>query len=175
MRLPGRVHITWESDDVLRIDTDAGEQTRLLYFDSSETANSDERSWQGHSVAGWVGAGQLDGRGGGRFALEQNDFSAEGDSLEVVTTRMRGGYLRKNGLPYSEDALLTEYYTRFPGPGGEEWFVVTTVVEDPMYLTETYVTSSHFKREPDGSNWEPTPCRTDPPQGLPFGTGIIDR
>ena len=77
-------------------------------------------------------------------------------------------------MPYSEDALLTEYYNRFLGPGGEEWFVVTTVVEDPMYLTEPFVTSSHFKKEPDDAKWEPLPCRTDPPQGLPFGTGIID-
>ena len=175
MRLPGRVHISWESDDVLRIDLDAGEQTRLFYFGPSETANPGERTWQGHSLASWEGAGQLRGRGrGAGRGVPRNDISTAGDSLKVVTTRLRAGYLRKNGVPYSEDALLTEYYNRFPGPDGEEWFVVTTVVEDPMYLTEPYVTSSHFIKEADDSGWGPTPCRTDPPHGLPFGTGIID-
>ncbi len=175
MRLPGRVHITWESDDVLRIDTDTGDQTRLFYFDPPERPNETERTWQGDSIANWEGAGQLRGRGrGAGRGVPRNDISTAGDSLKVVTTRLRAGYLRKNGVPYSEDALLTEYYNRFPGPDGEEWFVVTTVVEDPMYLTEPYVTSSHFIKEADDSGWRLFPCRTDPPQGLPFGTGIID-
>src|SRR5277367_421360 len=33
MRVPGRLQITWENDTTLRIDTDAGQQTRHLYFD----------------------------------------------------------------------------------------------------------------------------------------------
>ena len=35
MRVPGRLHIAWENDATLRIDTDAGQQTRLLHFDKS--------------------------------------------------------------------------------------------------------------------------------------------
>jgi hypothetical protein len=32
-----------------------------------------------------------------------------------------------------------------------------------MYLSSDYVTSSQFKREPDDTSWNPTPCRTAPP------------
>ena len=68
-----------------------------------------------------------------------------GGSLKVVTTRARAGYLRKNGVPYSEDAVLTEYFNRHTGPGDLEWFTVTSVVEDPICLSEPFVTSSSFK------------------------------
>jgi len=40
---------------------------------------------------------------------------------------------------------------------------VTTIVEDPQYLAEPFVTSSHFRREPDGSKMRPTGCEVDRP------------
>src|ERR1700733_5563 len=57
MRVPGRLHITWADDNTLRIETDAGTQTRLLHFhletaDASGTP-SGEPSWQGYTVANW--------------------------------------------------------------------------------------------------------------------------
>ena len=86
-----------------------------------------------------------------------------GGSLRVLTTRMRAGYLRANGVPYSENAILTETFNRFTAPNGDEWFVVTTEVTDPMYLSQPYVTTSHFKKEPDASKWSPSPCETPAP------------
>ena len=71
---------------------------------------------------------------------------------------MRGAWLRKNGVPYSESVVLTEYFDRFPTAGGDEWFVVTSVVADPKYLTQEFVTSSHFRRERDGARWDPAAC-----------------
>jgi hypothetical protein len=70
---------------------------------------------------------------------------------------MRPGYLRKNGVPYSADATVTEYFDLSPSPGGE-MFVVTTAVDDPRYLLQPFIVSSHFKKEADGSKWDPTPC-----------------
>jgi hypothetical protein len=70
---------------------------------------------------------------------------------------MRAGYLRKNGVPYSASANLSEYFDLSPSPGGE-LLVVTTVVDDPHYLTQPFIVSSHFKKEADGSKWDPTPC-----------------
>jgi hypothetical protein len=84
-----------------------------------------------------------------------------GGSLKVVTTRMKAGYLRKNGVPYSERASATEFFDRHTGPNGDEWLTVTTVVEDPTYLEEPFITSSDFKKEPDGAKWHPTPCRAE--------------
>jgi hypothetical protein len=80
-------------------------------------------------------------------------------NLKVVTTNLSGGWLRRNGVPYSEQTTLTEYFDRFAGPGGAEWLVVTSVVSDPKYLTQEFVTSSHFRREPNGAKWDPKPCK----------------
>ena len=79
-------------------------------------------------------------------------------SLKVITTKMKPGYLRKNGVPYSENATVTEYFDRHKESNGDQWLTVTTIVEDPKYLNQPFITSSHFKKEPDGSKWRPTPC-----------------
>jgi hypothetical protein len=80
--------------------------------------------------------------------------------LRVVTTNLLPGWLRRNGVPYSADAVLTEHFDRFRSTNGDEWFVVTTVVSDPRYLQQDFVTSSHFKKETDGSKWSPTSCKS---------------
>jgi len=149
MRVPGRLHITWENDNTLRIDTDAGTQTRLLHFGGSPS-QSGEPTWQGYSVAQWEVARAGQGEGG--------RGQIRGGSLNVVTTQMRPGYLRKNGVPYSGNAVLTEYYDRHTPPGGDEWLVLTTVVDDARYLTQGFVTSSHFKKLREASGWNPEPC-----------------
>jgi hypothetical protein len=149
MRIPGRLHITWENDTTLKIDTDAGTQTRLLRFGAAPAATG-EPGWQGNSAATW----ELAGAPRGSNATPQD----RGGSLKVVTTRMRPGYLRKNGIPYSANALMTEYIDRTVEPNGDIWLIVTTVIDDPQYLNTPFITSTHFRKEPDGSKWSPTPC-----------------
>jgi len=144
MRVPGRIHITWEDDNTLRLDTDAGMQTRLFQFGSSRAAQG-KPTWQGRSAARWETPG---GRGG----------SATGGTLNVATTNMRAGYLRKNGVPYSEHAALTEYFELAPLPSGGQLLMVTAIVDDPEYLTQPFIVSSNFKKEADASKWDPTPC-----------------
>ena len=153
MRVPGRIHITWQDDSTLRVDTEAGTQTRLFKFGSSADVavrptvpDRLEGSWQGSSRAEWTIVG---GRRGAPPA---------GGSLQVVTTGLRTGYLRKNGVPYSANAIVTEYFNRTSEPNGDAWLMVTTVVDDPIYLTGRFVTSSHFKKAADGSIWNPGPC-----------------
>lgn len=141
MRMPLRMHITWESDGVLKIETDAGLQTRRLVFDKSQRPGP--RSLQGFSAAEWELFGGAGPNGG----------------LRVTTTNMTGGWVRRNGVPYSQDAVLTEYWDRFAGPQGDEWASVTAIVDDPKYFREPFTTSSHFKKEPDGSHWRPSPCK----------------
>jgi hypothetical protein len=155
MRIPTRVHITWENERTLKVETDAGVQTRRFLF--GESQKPAERSLQGYSVAEWeiAGAGGRGGRGG-RGGPPPGPRRG---SLKVTTTMLRAAWLRKNGAPYSEDASLTEYYDRFAAPNGEEWFAVTTIVSDPKYLNTDFVTSTHFKKEADGSKWSPKPCK----------------
>ena len=78
-----------------------------------------------------------------------------------MTTNLAQGWLRRNGVAYSENTTITEYYDRFKSTNGDEWFFVTTLVSDPKYLTQEFVTSSHFKKEADGSKWKPSPCKTN--------------
>jgi len=149
MRVPGRLHITWQDDNTLRVDTDAGTQTRLFRF-APASAPAEKPTWQGRSVAQW------ERPGGGRGNPAASGPRA--GSMTVVTTNMRAGYLRKNGVPYSENAKVTEHFDVGPLPDNGQVLVVTTVVDDPRYLTQPFIVSSHFKKEADGSKWDPTPC-----------------
>ena len=147
MRMPGRLHITWQDDNTLKIETDAGTQTRLLHFPSTssgQAASEGEPSWQGHSVAEWeLGPGRGTTRSG---------------NLKVVTTNLKPGYVRKNGAPYSAKTTVTEYFDRNTMPNGDAWFTVTTKVEDPVYARGPYLTTTDFKKLPDATGWNPTPC-----------------
>jgi len=157
MRIPGRVHIAWADDNTLRLETDAGTQTRLFRF-GVPSMPDEPRSRQGYSVANWEkadrGIGPTDS-----FGLFSGAIGSAGRSLEVTTTNLLAGYYRKNGPPYSEDAILQEYYDYHVEPNGDEWFTVTTVVTDPTYLRGAFITSSDFKKEEGDSGWNPTACR----------------
>lgn len=156
LRMPTRAHITWADDETLRIDTDAGAQTRLLRFGTVVPAR--RPSLQGQSRARWATTRNVTASGATGGVLTSRVEAQPWASLEVVTTAMRPAWLRPNGVPYSSDAVLTEYFDRFED-GEDEWFTVTTIVDDPMYLTEPLVISSNFRREPDGAQWQPRPCR----------------
>src|SRR5215469_4964392 len=91
MRIPERLHITWSNDTTLKMDTDAGTQTRLFRFGKPAPATGPP-DWQGFSVANWEGPASGRGPGG---------------SLKVITTRMRPGYLQKNGVPYGASMTMT--------------------------------------------------------------------
>ena len=151
MRVPGRLQIAWENDSTLKIETDAGLQIRLLRFDKSQTPPAG-RTWQGHSVAEWERIPQPGGTG---VSLQQG--AGRVGALKVITTNLRAGYHRTNGAPYSENARVTEYIDR-QSAYGTDWLTVLTVVEDPRYLDQPFITSSHFKREPDRSKWTPKRC-----------------
>ena len=154
MRVPGRLHITWQDDNTLKIETTAGTQTRLFHF-GGQPPTGGAPSWQGYSSAMWDPPIP---RGPAGVAPNFPRAGLKSRSLDVVTTQLREGYLRKNGVPYSAGTTLTEYYDRWSEPNGQEWFTVTTVVTDPQYLAIPFVTTTDFKKEPDGSQFIPKPC-----------------
>ena len=186
MRLPTRLKIAWQDDATLEIETDAGQQQRALHFNSAAPAEGPP-SWQGHSVAEWLGVPPAANPFGGLVSPTQEAAAARGGagggagappprgdarpappaargSIKVVTTNLRPGYLRKNGVPYSERAVVTEYFDRVE-MFGNDYLQVVTIVDDPTYLTTPFVVSNHFKREADDSRWNPTPCSVDQPVG----------
>jgi len=155
MRVPGRLHIAWQDDRTLKIDTDSGTQTRLLHFGGTPPAKA-RPSWQGYSAAQWEQP--VRGTGTPLPGLGATRQGTAGRSLEVTTTGLRPGYLRKNGAPYSANAAVSEYYDLSKERNGDTWFVVTTIVNDPQYLLEPFVTSTNFRKQADGAGWNPTPC-----------------
>ena len=149
MRMPGRLHITWDNDTTLKIDADSGMQTRVLSF-GGVLPQGFQPTWQGYSAAQWEFRG---GRGGRQAA-----GTPRAGELKVVTTNMKSGYYYKHGVPYSENAVLTEYYTRLSESSGDEYLAVTTMVDDPRYLAQQFVRTVQFRREPNGAKWKPAPC-----------------
>jgi hypothetical protein len=146
MRGPTRLRISWLDDSTLKLETDYGMQTRLFRFRAPATPP--EPTWQGLSAAQWVmAAAPARGASGPRFG-----------SMKAVTTRLRPGYLRKNGVPYSANAVFTEYLDVHKQANGDQYLVDTMVVDDPANLQIPWITSIHFKKEPDGNKWDPTPC-----------------
>ena len=180
MGIPGRLHVYWQDDNTLRIDTDSGQQTRLLHFVDSAPAK-ELPSRQGFSVASWGDPDEpIDIRvGGGGPANQGGPEHPEQDGpnppavattraprekyIKVVTGKLLPGYLRKNGVPYGPDATLQEYVLPFTYKN-DSFLMMTIVVRDPQYLIEPFISQVHFKKSPDQSGWDPTPCRADEPR-----------
>jgi hypothetical protein len=146
MTLPERLHITWQDDSTLRMDIDAGTQTRVFHF-ADWKAPEGKPTWQGNSVAAWASR-----RGPASAPSPTSRY------LRVTTHHMLSGYLRKNGVPYSEQSVLTEYYDPIREPDGAMWMIITTIVEDPVFLENPLILTAQFKKQADASGWEPTPC-----------------
>ena len=148
MRIPTRLRISWDGESTLRIDTDAGRQRRELHFDGTEPAPG-EPSWQGQSVAQW------EMHGGGFGSPPVNG------TIRAVTTNMRPGYFRKNGIGYGENAVLTEYFDLQEMHDGTQWLVVVSRLVDPENFFAPVITSTNFRRQSDRSGWNPQDCRVD--------------
>jgi hypothetical protein len=153
MHLPGRLHITWDNDTTLKLETDTGQQTRIFAFGAPRAAT--DATWQGTSVATWERP--TGGRGRGRGAAGGNP-SRPGTSLRVETSHMRPGYYRRNGVPYGANARMTEWFTTVLEPDGNTYLLVTKILEDSQYMNGPYVRTVQFKKQPDASGWNPTPC-----------------
>jgi hypothetical protein len=148
MRQPTRLQISWQDDNTMKMDADAGTQTRLFHFGDWKAAGGTP-TWQGETTAQW----ETGARGRGA-----NQPPPTSGNLKTVTKNLRPGYLRKNGVPYSDKTTLTEYWDLARQPNGDQWLIITTIVEDPTYLQRTWITSLNFKKEASGSKWDPSPC-----------------
>jgi len=146
MAVPTRLRISWQDDNTLKVETDAGQQTRLLHFGNWKPAGG-PATWQGDSTAEWQ-----------RPRAARGAPPPKGGTLKVITSRLRAGYLQKNGVPYSSNAVITEFWDLSPLPNGDPWITITSTVDDPAYLSQPFIAAFNFKKERDGSKWDPTPC-----------------
>jgi len=149
MMNPEHLHVSWQDTKTLKVEIDNGTQTRLWHFDKTAPGDS-APSWQGISSASWV----LRAASGYPFGARPKPNARY---LEVKTTHMLPGYLRKNGVPYSANAELTEDYDMLRMPD-DQILTLTTSVNDPTYLDYPLLLSTQFKKQADGSHWDPTPC-----------------
>jgi cyclase len=91
---------------------------RAVYLDGRPHPPADAlHTWSGYSTAKW-----------------------DGDVLTVTTTHLKEGYLRRNGLPRSDKATLTEHWIR-----NGDFLTVVTIVHDPVYLTEPFIRTTDYE------------------------------
>lgn len=181
LRMPTRLHISWADANTLKIESDWGEQTRLLNFipdhpyadgyqplqvQAQAAGSNHASSPQGYSAAFWeqpyrYTASYFDRgpRGGGGLGASAVNTQQPGGNLAVVTSALTPGWLRRNGVPYGAQARVVERYQTFRDPTGAQWFNVTIEVTDPAFLTTPFITSADFLKEPDGSKWNPHACK----------------
>ena len=122
--------------DSLRLEFDAGRQVRLFEFAPGPSAERSLRDTPKRS--GFVGRSRA-------------ACSASAHRQRRIARRAhdaaRGGYLRPNGVPFSERATVKEFFSTFTLPGDAgAWLIVTTVVTDPEYLTTELVISRSSRR-----------------------------
>jgi hypothetical protein len=144
MRGPIRMRVSWLDEATLQVETDYGMQTRQLRFGNA-APQPGPRTWQGSTTAEWIV--HRGGRGPSRFG-----------TLKTVTTNLRPGYLRKNGVPYSERAVFTEHWDVHALSNGDKLLINTNIVDDRTYLQLPFQTAIHYKLERDTGKWDPTPC-----------------
>jgi len=150
MRLPGRLRISWQDDQTLKMEVEAGNQTRLFHFAAAgpkgpalpERPGLSDPTWQGESSAQW------------QYTVNPPRTG----ELKVLTSRLRAGYLRKNGVPYGPNTTMTEFYHRMTAPNGDVWLTVVAEITDPDNLREPFVQSTHFKKLPANATFKPEAC-----------------
>jgi hypothetical protein len=146
MTNPEHLHITWQDASTLRMEIDEGTQTRLFHFGNWKSPGG-APTWQGDSTSSWSARTE-----------RARPSSPGARALKVITNNLRPAYLRKNGVPFSSTATVTEYFDVFKEPEGDTMMIVTSVVQDPVYLENAWIISAQFKRQADASGWDPTPC-----------------
>lgn len=156
MRKPGRLHITWQDDETLKLEFDAGTQTRLFSFGSRTVGTPGD--WQGVSQASWEFMPAPITSLVGTLLLPADLKDPRHGALSVTTTQLKAGYLRSNGVPYSADAELTEYFDVVRGPNQETYLLVSSIVRDPTYLTQPFMLTTQWRKQQDGAGWRPAPC-----------------
>jgi hypothetical protein len=118
-------------------------QERLVYMDGrAHPAAYAAHTWQGFSTGKW-----------------------EGNMLSATTTHLKPGWVRRNGVPRSENATLVEHWIRH----GDDGLTLVSIMNDPVYLTEPFIQTSNFVLDSQ-QKIDPFPCETvieiDRPSGV---------
>jgi len=88
----------------------------------------------------------------------------EGNMLTITTTHLKPNYLRRNGIPRSDLATLTEHWMLHGS-----YLTIVSVITDPVYLTEPLVRSDNWYLDP-GQHIGVFGCEYAPELPRPTGT-----
>jgi hypothetical protein len=78
----------------------------------------------------------------------------DGDILTITTDHLKRGWIRRNGIPRSAKAVVTEHLIRHG-----DYLTWTTIVNDPAYLTEPFIRTTDFQYAPN-NNMTAYPCES---------------
>ena len=157
MRVPGRLRIRWQDDDTLEDRSRRRRADALAALRRGAARTASRRA--GKATRGPVGAS--DGAPGtGRRA---GSAWRRGGPRRAERSRWRRrsccrATCGRMAFRTASETTCTEYFDRFTEPDGTEWFTVTTIVTDPVYLGVPFVTTTDFRKERDGASWDPRPC-----------------
>src|SRR2546426_1323038 len=152
MRIPGRLHITWQDDQTLKIEADSGTQTRIFLFSTGE---GQAGTWQGISKASWeyLPAAVSDTLGAGRGSIDRR-----GGPPQDVPDNKKLPDLSKKRINDCAEVRFTLVFHHASEPHRGALPLLTSTVEDPTYLAQPLMFSTQFKKQADASGWNPTPC-----------------
>ncbi len=103
---------------------------RTIYMDGRERPSAfAQHTWQGFSLGEW-----------------------DGNMLNIHTTHLKASYLRRNGVPRSDQAEHQEHYIVHG-----EHLTIVTVIKDPLYLEEPFIRTTNYRIDPRFSI-DPYPC-----------------
>ena len=88
----------------------------------------------------------------------------DGDMLTVTTTHLKIGWIRRNGIPRSDSAVLTEHFVRHGN-----YLTLISVIQDPVYLTEPFIRTTNWVMDPR-QEIAPYPCESVVEVERPMGT-----
>src|ERR1700682_3329406 len=105
-------------------------QERTIWMDDRpHPAEDAPHTWQGFSTGKW-----------------------EGNQLTVITTHLKESYVRRNGVPRSDRAILIEHWIRHG-----DYLTLVSIIDDPVYLAEPFIRTTNWAFDP-GQAMEPYPC-----------------
>jgi hypothetical protein len=87
----------------------------------------------------------------------------EGDMLTVTTDHLKNGWIRRNGVPRSEKAVLTEHWIRHG-----DYLTLVSIINDPVYLTEPFIRTTNWVLDPE-QQIAPYPCEEVVEVNRPLG------
>jgi hypothetical protein len=113
-----------------RVQWQVSSETAVFLDGRSHPPEYAPHTWLGYSTATW-----------------------EGQVLKITTTHLKDAFLRRNGIPVSDQARVVSYWTR-----RGDYLTWINIVHDPVYLSEPLIRSGEYRVNTNVAPFPPHPC-----------------